>query len=615
MCFLFGKRNLQDEYLPNIGCLQCHNIGYPILGQKVSCNDLGTYIITALRNTMSLANRKQQRKKWNAEAMLAAISAVKNNEMGYLLASKTFNVPKSTLEDYVKNKSRKSPEEMIRTNLGRPPVLPKDIEVDLVDYCVEMDKRFYGLRASDIRRLAFQLAIRNNLKHNFSQKEKTADETGITTVQSKHTRIITLKGKKQVGAVTSAERGALVTVVTCMNAAGGYVPPMIIFPRKNMKLELLNGTPPGTVAACHVSGWIQSHIFTKWLQHFITHVKPSEADPTVLVLDGHYSHTRNIDTINLARQNHVIIICLPPHSTHRMQPLDLAFMGPLKTYYSQEIENWLRHNPGRVVTSYQICELLGKAYVRCATAEIAINGFRKSGILPFNRHIFRDHDFAIHHQVEAPATSAEELRHVTPPRDITTTKCVEQSYVKRMSHSPDPKVRAHEISPIPSTSFYKSSAKERKSRKGSAALITGTPYKDALEASLSEQNRKKSVSQGIPKLKMVNKSVSSKVTNKKKGKSIAKKNVTPKVSKKNVKKQESSDSSEEDEDLVLDDDSDLDCDIGEEEADCMFCSGVFSDDHAGEQWIQCSKCFKWAHCDCANIGRKDTYICDFCLDG
>ncbi|KAI4453984.1 hypothetical protein MML48_scaffold00007257 [Holotrichia oblita] len=427
MCFLFGKRNLQDEYLPNIGCLQCHNIGYPILGQKVSCNDLGTYIITALRNTMSLANRKQQRKKWNAEAMLAAISAVKNNEMGYLLASKTFNVPKSTLEDYVKNKSRKSPEEMIRTNLGRPPVLPKDIEVDLVDYCVEMDKRFYGLRASDIRRLAFQLAIRNNLKHNFSQKEKTAGYKWMRSFLKRH--------------------------------------PELTFRKPQ--------------------GWIQSHIFTKWLQHFITHVKPSEADPAVLVLDGHYSHTRNIDTINLARQNHVIIICLPPHSTHRMQPLDLAFMGPLKTYYSQEIENWLRHNPGRVVTSYQICELLGKAYVRCATAEIAINGFRKSGILPFNRHIFRDHDFAIHHQVEAPATSAEELRHVTPPRDITTTKCVEQSYVKRMSHSPDPKVRAHEISPIPSTSFYKSSAKERKSRKGSAALITGTPYKDALEASLS----------------------------------------------------------------------------------------------------------------------------------
>lgn len=58
-------------------------------------------------------------------------------------------------------------------------------------------------------------------------------------------------------------------------------------------------------------------------------------------------------------------------------------------------------------------------------------------------------------------------------------------------------------------------------------------------------------------------------------------------------------SSEEDEDLVLD--------IGEEEAECMFCSGFFSDDHAGEQWIQCSKCFKWAHCDCANGAKISVF--------
>lgn len=302
---------------------------------------------------------KQKRKTWDSKSMLAAVTAVKNKEMGYLLASRTFKVPKSTLEDYVKNKI-KSPEELIQTNLGRPPVLPKEIKADLVDYCLEMDKRFYGLRASDIRRLAFQLAIRNNLKHRFSKNQERAgykwlrsflkrhpeltlrrpqslstapikefteeyvnfifiilepamekvkfnpcriyniDETGITSVQSKHTRIITLKGKKQVGVITSAERGSLVTVVTCMNAAGGYVPPMVIFPRKNMKAELLNGAPPGTIAACHVSGWNQSHIFNNWLQHFISHAKPSEADPVLLILDGHYSHTRNLDTINLA---------------------------------------------------------------------------------------------------------------------------------------------------------------------------------------------------------------------------------------------------------------------------------------------------------------------------
>jgi hypothetical protein len=42
------------------------------------------------------------------------------------------------------------------------------------------------------------------------------DETGITVVQHKAVKVISLKGKRQVARLSSAERGALVTVVTCM---------------------------------------------------------------------------------------------------------------------------------------------------------------------------------------------------------------------------------------------------------------------------------------------------------------------------------------------------------------------------------------------------------------
>jgi hypothetical protein len=103
------------------------------------------------------------------------------------------------------------------------------------------------------------------------------------------------------------------------------MPPLLVFPRKNMKLELLNGTPPGTVGVCHPSGWIELEIFTKWFQHFIENVKSSPDDPVLLVLDGHYSHTRNVEIIEMARANGVAIVCLPPHSTHKMQPLDVFY--------------------------------------------------------------------------------------------------------------------------------------------------------------------------------------------------------------------------------------------------------------------------------------------------
>ncbi|KAJ4432782.1 hypothetical protein ANN_21421 [Periplaneta americana] len=310
-----------------------------------------------------------KRKQYDKEAMLGAVRAVRNGEMGYLKASKYFEAPKRTLERFVKD--NRSPEELVDIPLGRKPVLPSELEEQLVQYCSDMEERFYGLRTQDIRRMAFQkkwvraflkrhpvLSMRTpqgisaarvkaftpeNVAKFFDNYEPlltkvnrnphrvyNVDETGITTVQHKHRKVIGMKGKKQVASLTSSERGNLITIVTCMNAAGTYVPPLVIFPRKNMKEELMDGAPAGSISACHPSGWIQADIFTKWFDHFIQFVKPSADDPALLILDGHFSHTKNIDVVDKARENHVDVICLPPHSTHKMQPLDVGFMGPLK---------------------------------------------------------------------------------------------------------------------------------------------------------------------------------------------------------------------------------------------------------------------------------------------
>lgn len=71
------------------------------------------------------------------------------------------------------------------------------------------------------------------------------DEYALTTVQ-KPPKILAKKGNKQVGALTSAERGLHVTVVACMNAIGQFIPPALFFTRKKHKNELFDGCPPGT---------------------------------------------------------------------------------------------------------------------------------------------------------------------------------------------------------------------------------------------------------------------------------------------------------------------------------------------------------------------------------
>jgi len=92
-------------------------------------------------------------------------------------------------------------------------------------------------------------------------------------------------------------------------------------------------------------------------------------DPALLIVDGHYSYTKNLDMVDKAREHSVAIVSFPPHSMHKMQPLDVGFMKPLKTYYAQVTVTWLGSNPGHVVMSFVVCKLFGPAYRRATAME------------------------------------------------------------------------------------------------------------------------------------------------------------------------------------------------------------------------------------------------------
>jgi len=99
-----------------------------------------------------------------------------------------------------------------------------------------------------------------------------------------------------------------------------------------MKEEKINmdGAPAGSISACHTSGWIQTDIFTKWFDNFVHFIKHSADDPFWLIVDGHYSHTKNLGVVDKARKHSFSIVSLPPHSKHKIQPLDVGFMKALK---------------------------------------------------------------------------------------------------------------------------------------------------------------------------------------------------------------------------------------------------------------------------------------------
>ena len=140
------------------------------------------------------------------------------------------------------------------------------------------------------------------------------DETGLTTVQNPG-KIVAQKGVKQVGAVTSAERGVLVTLCCAVNALGHAIPPMFIFPRVRYHERFVDGGPSGCIGASHKSGWMTQDNFLIFLKHFVKHSHSATDHPVLLLLDNHESHL-SVDGIQFAKDNSIHLLSFPPHCSH-----------------------------------------------------------------------------------------------------------------------------------------------------------------------------------------------------------------------------------------------------------------------------------------------------------
>ena len=108
----------------------------------------------------------------------------------------------------------------------------------------------------------------------------------------------------------------------------GRICPFVIFDSKNLKPELANGEVPGTMYGLSSNGWMDSDLFDQWFtQHFLAYAPPTR--PMLLSLVCHSSCYQPA-VIKNAAEEHVVIFCLPPHTTHLTQPLDSICYGVLR---------------------------------------------------------------------------------------------------------------------------------------------------------------------------------------------------------------------------------------------------------------------------------------------
>ncbi|KAL0935759.1 transposase [Colletotrichum truncatum] len=204
-----------------------------------------------------------------------------------------------------------------------------------------------------------------------------------------------------------------VTVIQAINSQGESIPPYIIVAGQyHLSSWYTETSLPGDWAiATSENGWTTNERGIDWIRHFDIYTKPRTSGKyRLLVVDGHESHHSAAFEL-FCQENNIITLCMPAHSSHLLQPLDVGCFQPLKNAYGRQIENKMRRGTTYIskedVTTRQmhLTDPLGRAattghmylavtedffaafheaFKQSFTRKNIQGGFRGAGLVPLN---------------------------------------------------------------------------------------------------------------------------------------------------------------------------------------------------------------------------------------
>ena len=187
-----------------------------------------------------------------------------------------------------------------------------------------------------------------------------------------------------------------ITLIACVSAVGKTIPPTLLYKGKSGDLQdtwvdNLKEQDDLFFGATE-NGWTNDAYGLKWLQDvFEPSTRPSrQTTKRLLIVDGHSSHI-NLRFIEWANNHGIIILILPPHATHRLQPLDVNCFLPLATKYQVHLDKWLHKSLGQVsMSKHNFYQIFHSAWLESFIPENITGGFKKTGIFPFAPPIVLD---------------------------------------------------------------------------------------------------------------------------------------------------------------------------------------------------------------------------------
>lgn len=370
--------------------------------------------------------------------MTLALQAYKDGHFTSIRgAANAYDIPESTLRSRVKGCPARRDLRPTNTKLS-------DLEeLTLVQWILSMEERGLPLRATSIRQMANLLlqkrsdAVQDNAltvgqrwvynfvrRHNSLQSKYTRkydyqrakcedptiirnwfrlvqntiakygiqeediynfDETGFQMGVITTAKVVT--GSERAGKPVCVQPGnrEWVTVIESISSCGWSLPPMVIFQGKvHISTWYIDTLPLDWTIAVSDKGWTDDSLGLTWLTDvFQKHTKDrTKGVYRLLILDGHGSHST--PDFDLFCSEHLIItLCMPPHSSHLLQPLDVSCFAVLKRSYGQRIEEYMRAGINHIDKPDFLTAYLS-ARKESMTINTVRNGFAATGLVPYD---------------------------------------------------------------------------------------------------------------------------------------------------------------------------------------------------------------------------------------
>lgn len=222
------------------------------------------------------------------------------------------------------------------------------------------------------------------------------DEKGfLLGVINRTKRVFDVNAKRQGKLLGASQDGnrSWITFLACICQDMTSLPPFLIYQGKPGQVQdtwLTDFDPEHQSAFFSTSetGWTSHELGKEWLIGVFDRFTKAKArngrDYRLLITDGHSSHI-NMDFLDWCDAHRIIVAVFPPHSTHRLQPLDVSLFGPLSTAYTNRLVQWTSKTQGLTgLSKREFWVLFWGALEASFTPENIASGWRRTGLKPFD---------------------------------------------------------------------------------------------------------------------------------------------------------------------------------------------------------------------------------------